>query len=91
MPVELVRPDDSCGEPLAATLWDISQNGALVLTTTAIPKGEWIVIRPGQRAGGFGSELTAIVDRNVATDQPQVRLVCRFPQPLDYSVLRHFM
>ena len=59
MPVELVRPDDSCGEPLAATLWDISQNGALVLTTTAIPKGEWIVIRPGQRAGGFGSELGA--------------------------------
>ena len=91
VPVELVRPDDSCGETFAATLLDISQNSALVLTATAIPNGEWIVIRPDRRGAGFGTEVTAIVDRNLAPNQPQAKLVCRFAQPLDYSALRLFV
>src|SRR2546428_543301 len=80
VPVELARSDHSCGEPHAATLLNISQNGALLLTATAIPVGEWIVIRPDRRGAGFGTEVTAVVDRNLAPDQPQAKLVCRFPQ-----------
>lgn len=91
VPVEIVRADHACGEPFAATLRDISQNGALLLTTTAVPIGEWIVIRPDRRGAGFGTEVSAIVDRNLTPDQSQVKLVCRFPQPVDYSVLRLFM
>ena len=91
VPVEIVRSDQGCGEPLAATLLDISQNGALVLTATALPAGEWIVIRPDRKGAGFGTELTAIVDRNMTPDQPQAKLICRFSQPVDYSVLRLFV
>ena len=91
VPVEIVRTDLTCSEPFAATLLDISQSGALVLSATAIPAGEWIVIRPDRRGAGFGTELTAIVDRNLTPDQPQAKLTCRFPQPVDYSVLRLFV
>jgi len=91
VPVELVRPDHSCGEPFAATLLNISQNGAMVLSDTAIPAGEWIVIRPDRKGAGFGTEVTAVVDRNLAPDQRRAKLVCRFPQPVDYSVLRLFI
>jgi hypothetical protein len=90
VPVEVVRPDYSCGEPPAATLLDISQNGALLLCETAIPAGEWIVIRPDRKGSGFGAEVTAVVDRNVTPNERQAKLVCRFPQPLDYSMLRLF-
>ena len=91
VPIEIIRADNPCGEPLAATLLDISQSGALLLTATAIPNGEWIVIQPDRRGAGFGTELTAIVDRNLTPEQPQANLTCRFPQPVDYSVLRLFV
>ena len=91
VPVEVVRPDILDVRPLAATLLDISQNGALVLSNVIIPDGEWIVIRPDRKGPGYGEEVTAIVERNLAPNQPRAKLACRFPQPVDYSVLRLFM
>lgn len=90
VPVELVRTEHP-GEPLTATLLAISQNSAVVLTTAVIPIGEWIMICPDRRGAGFGAEVTAIVDRNSAPDHPQAKLICRFPEPLDYSVMQLFI
>ena len=91
IPVQVVRPDSFSDEPFAATLEDISQNGALIATQTVIPPGEWVVIRPDQRGAGFGTEIVAIVERNLSKEPGKARLACRFPQPVDYSVLRLFM
>ena len=91
IPVQVVRPDAFSLDPFAATLLDISQNGAMVLCRTTIPLGEWIVIRPDHKGAGFGEEIVAIVDRTIPADSGQVKLACRFPVPLDYSVLRLFM
>jgi hypothetical protein len=90
VPVEVFRGDYSCGEPIPATLLNISQDGALMSAAAVIPIGEWILMRPDRRGAGFGTEVTAVVERHVASDQPQPRFVCRFPQPLDYSTLRLF-
>lgn len=91
MTVEIVRPDHSNAEPVAGTLLDISQSGALVQSTTMIPDGEWIVIRPDPKGAGFGAELTAIVHRNLTSKGPHAQFACRFPQPVEYSALRLFM
>ena len=91
MPVEIVRADCGSCDSFPATLADISQNGALVTTSEPIPVGEWIVIRPDHKGAGFGVEVTAIVERNLTPGGPQAKLTCRFPQPVDYSVLRLFM
>jgi hypothetical protein len=78
-------------EPVAATLLDISQSGAMLLCSTTIPLGEWIVVRPHQNGAGYGEEVVAVVDRTLPGDRGQVKIACRFPVPLDYSVLRLFM
>ena len=89
--VHITRPDHSPLELIPATLQDISQNGAMVITTKTIPLGEWIALRPDHRGPAFGEELTAIVDRVIPAEGNAVKLACRFPEPLDYAVLRNFM
>lgn len=91
LPVQIVRPDSFCDEPIAATLEDISQSGALVFSPVPIPVGEWIVIRPDQKGAGFGAEITAVVEHDLSKAPGQAKLACRFPQPVDYSVFRLFM
>ena len=91
IPVQVVRPDAFSTEPVAATLLDISQSGAMLLSPITVPLGEWIVIRPHQKGAGFGEEIVAIVDRTLPAESDQVKLACRFPVPVDYSVLRLFM
>ncbi len=90
MPVEIVRTEQGGADVIHATLVDISQSGALIIAPTAIPAGEWIVLRPDQKGAGFGVEITAIVDHNLTPGGPTAKLTCRFPQPVDYSVLRLF-
>jgi hypothetical protein len=89
--VEIERPERGAGGIIEATLADISQNGLLVVTNEDIPPGEWITIRPDHKGAGFGAEVVAIVERNLTPGQSQAKLACRFPQPVDYSVLRLFM
>ena len=89
VPVQIVRPDAFCSQPIAATVQDISQGGVSLLTTVSIPEGEWIVIQPDVKGAGFGSEVVAIVQRSFP-ESSAVKLACRFPQPLDYSILRLF-
>ncbi|MBI3463017.1 MAG: hypothetical protein HY000_08145, partial [Planctomycetes bacterium] len=48
-------------------------------------------IRPDQKGAGYGEEIVAIVDRILPGDSGQVKIACRFPVPVDYSVLRLFM
>jgi len=91
IPVEVLRTDLGRTDYKPATLSDISQNGALLVTTEAIPNGEWIQIRPDQKGAGFGVDVVAIVDRNLTPGQAEVTLSCRFPQPIAYSVLQLFM
>ncbi len=90
-PVQVVRPDSFYCDPFDATLLDISQTGLLIQTTADIPVGEWIVVRPDQRGAGFGTEVIAIVDRRLPSQDGQQRIACRFPEPIDYSVLRQFI
>ncbi len=89
-PVQVVRPDSFDCDPFDATLLDISQTGLLLLTAVDIPVGEWIVVRPDQRGAGFGAEVIAIVDRRLPPQDGQQRIACRFPEPIDYAVLRQF-
>ena len=88
--VQVVRPDHGNCQPFDAKLVDISQNGALLVSSIAIPAGEWITIRPDQKGAGFGTEVTMIVERNLSPTESHAKLACRFPQPLDYSILRLF-
>ncbi len=90
VPIEIVRPDQPIVEPFAATLLDISQNGAMILSPEPIPTGEWIMMRPDRKGAGFGTEIVAIVDHNLSPNDAQAKLACRFPQPVEYSVLRLF-
>ena len=91
IPVQVVRPDAFSLDPVTATVIDISQNGAMLLCPITIPLGEWIVIRPDQKGAGYGEEIVAIVDRSIPAESGQFKLACRFPVPVDYSVLRLFM
>lgn len=89
--VQVVRPDAFCDDTCTALLENISQSGALVITHTPIAIGEWVVIRPAEQGFGFGSEIVAIVERTRSGPTPPYTLACRFPEPLDYSVLRMFL
>ena len=91
IPIQILRPDYFCSEPIPARLKNISQNGALLVTTQPIPPEEWIVIRPDQKGAGFGDEISAIVDRHLSESTDSVTLACRFPEPLEYAVLRLFL
>ena len=91
IPVLLARPDAFSSDPVAATLIDISQSGAMLLCSITVPMGEWIVIRPDHKGAGYGEEIVAIVDRTIPAESGQFKLACRFPVPMDYSVLRLFM
>ena len=89
--IEIVRPDFSGQEPFSATLLDFSQNGAMVNSKIHVPLGEWIVIRPDRKGPGFGAEVIAIVDHDLTPNEPTAKLACRFPEPVEFSVLRLFM
>jgi hypothetical protein len=90
VPVEIVRPDSIDSRTIRAVLHEISQTGAVVTTDEAIPSGEWIVLRPDRKGAGYGQEVTAAVERNLSPNEPQAKLVCRFPNPLDYATLQKF-
>ena len=90
VPVEMIRPDRNDPVPASATLEDMSQSGALLLCQEAVPDGEWVVLRPDRHGAGYGTEVTAIVERNLTPNESSAKLVLTFPQPLDYSVLALF-
>jgi hypothetical protein len=91
LPVQVVRPDAFCDDTSDALLENISQSGALLITHTPIAIGEWIVIQPTKQGFGFGSEIVAIVERTRSGATPPYTLACRFPEPVDYSILRMFL
>ena len=91
LPVKVTRPDSFSSEPLAATLQDISHTGALLTVEESIPVGEWIAIQPDQQGFVFNEEICAAIDAAVSLEDGRVRLVCRFPIPIDYSVLQLFL
>jgi hypothetical protein len=62
----------------------------MVLTTEKVPVGEWIVVRPDRKGAGYGKEVTAVVERDMAPNEPLSKLVCRFPEPIDYGTLQLF-
>ena len=90
VPVEIVRPDCPDGRTIPAMLQDISQAGVRVVTSESIPAGEWIVIRPDRKGAGYGTEVTAVVERSVSSNESQPSLICRFQTPLDYATLQLF-
>lgn len=89
--VQLARPDAIVSPQMTATLLNVSQSGALVLSAEWIAVGEWIVLQPHTADPRHRRELVAIVDKCTRLESGQVRLACRFPNRLDYSEIRHFL
>jgi hypothetical protein len=90
VPVEIVRPDRLEGKPIRAALDELSQMGAVVTTNTSIPAGDWINLRPDRKGAGYGADITAVIERVEPGGEGEVRLICRFPNPLDYATLMLF-
>lgn len=88
--VQIVRPDVFADAVCSATLHNLSQSGALLHAEVEVGVGEWIMIRPAERGFGFGSEIVAIVERATSRCGKRYTLACRFPEPLDYAVIRSF-
>ena len=90
IPVEIVRPLSTDAKTVRATLQNLSQTGVIVVTEERIPSGEWIMLRPDRKGAGYGTEVTAVVERDAAPNESVARLICRFPTPLDYATLQLF-
>ena len=90
VPVEIVRTDTADGRTVRATMQELSQAGVVIVTTERIATGEWIMLRPDRKGAGYGTEVTAVVERNSTPNEPVAKLICRFPTPLDYATLQLF-
>src|SRR5262245_26224713 len=90
VPVEVVRPLSTDAKTIHATLQNLSQTGVVVITEERIPNGEWVMLRPDRKGAGYGTEVTAVVERNATPNEPVSKLICRFPTPLDYATLQLF-
>ena len=87
--VEIVRSAVR-SRPIEATMRDVSQTGAMLISSVPIPLGESVVIRPSLKGAGFEAEIVAIVERHAPSESGDAHVACRFPELLDYSVVRLF-